>query len=672
MTEPALTIPEQPLAPAAGEGEAIEAQLARARALLADLSGLPATATLDDLAGAARVREQRYQLVVEQSEQGVIVTDSGWHIEFVNAQLSRLLGYTAAEMAGRVVTDFMDPAWTPTPAEVDDRRRGAPGNYESKFLGKGGQHFWVRVISSPLVGPDDQFRGVLMLILDITEQQETLRFLRESEESFRQMIERSPDMVFVHRRLQLMYMNPTAIRLLGYQPDEAPIGQSVLNLIGAHEHVAALALIAQVEERGQTDAVKAFHLLTRDGKALLTEFHALTVIFQGTPAVLSMGRDVTERRKLETRLMISDRMASIGTLAAGVAHEINNPLAYVVSNLDFVSREISGLVAGEDRDLSEVRNALREAQEGADRVRLIVRDLKSFSRSDEVKRGLVDLHRVITGAANMTQNEVRHRAHLVKDFAAETPLVLGNEGRLGQVILNLIVNAAHAIADGAAERNEIRITTRTVGDQISVEVKDSGSGIPPEIMGKLFDPFFTTKPVGVGTGLGLSICHNIVVEHGGRIEVESVLGRGSTFRILLPRAREQRPAAITEPPPQPPQRRAHVLVIDDEPMIGQAIRRSLAGAHDVTLLTRAQEALALLTGDQRFDFILCDLMMPEMTGMDFYDQLMARDPKQAQAIIFLTGGTFTERARTFLESVPNLRLEKPFDIKNLLRIVNGH
>jgi PAS domain S-box-containing protein len=251
-----------------------------------------------------------------------------------------------------------------------------------------------------------------------------------------------------------------------------------------------------------------------------------------------IGRDVTERHQHEGRLMVTERMASLGTLAAGIAHEVNNPLAYVTSNLEFVVAQLrdmeQSLTAGRTGELIQ---ALTEARQGADRVRKVMGDLKTFSRPNDEASGPVDVRRVVESAVDIAWNEIQKRARLVKELA-EVPQVQGNESQLAQVVLNLIMNAVHSIREGDSSRNEIRVATRRHGeDRVAIEVRDTGSGISEEIRGRIFDPYFTTKPVGVGTGLGLSVCHSIVTLLGGEIEVESVAGRGSLFRVLLPVAK---------------------------------------------------------------------------------------------------------------------------------------
>ncbi len=390
--------------------------------------------------------------------------------------------------------------------------------------------------------------------------------------------------------------------------------------------------------------------------------------------MFAIGRDVTEQVRAHTQLMVSDRMASIGTLAAGVAHEINNPLAAVTANLDLALLEVGELAArlSGAADLRELEDEIRDARTAAEQVRHIVRDLKIFSRAEEDRRGPVDVHAVLESALRMAWNEIRHRARVVKDYG-RIPRVMANESRLGQVFLNLIVNAAQAIPEGHADANEIRIATRkegAAGDFVLVELADTGSGIPAAIRHKLFDPFFTTKPAGVGTGLGLAICHRIITGLGGDISVTSEVGQGTTFRILLPVATARPEETI--PPPAPTlsaQRRGRILVVDDEKVVATAVKRVLGADHDVKVLTSAQEALRRISGGERFDVILCDLMMPVMTGVDLHSELARTAPDQAACMVFLTGGAFTPRARAFLDEVPNPRLDKPFELSTLRALV---
>jgi signal transduction histidine kinase/CheY-like chemotaxis protein len=381
-------------------------------------------------------------------------------------------------------------------------------------------------------------------------------------------------------------------------------------------------------------------------------------------------------KQSEASLIVADRLASVGRLAAGVAHEINNPLAYVVMNTSAALEDLQRALPNADPmlrpGLEEAAVALREARAGSERVRLIVRDLKLFSRADVEARDPVDLVKVIESSIGIAWNEIRHRARLVKDLGP-LPEVAASESRLGQVFLNLLVNAAQAIEPGAPEQNEIRVVTRREGDRAVAEVRDTGSGIPQELRKRIFEPFFTTKPIGVGTGLGLAICHTIVTELRGELTVESNPGRGTTFRVSLPIANlaQTKAAAVAQPSPSPGAPRARLLVVDDEPAVGNAIRRALAAEHDVLAVTSGKAALALLEKGEKFDAILCDLMMPEMSGMDLHEALGRVAPRLAQGMIVMTGGAFTGRAQQFLDRVPNQRVEKPFDLQSLRAVVRS-
>ena len=316
-----------------------------------------------------------------------------------------------------------------------------------------------------------------------------------------------------------------------------------------------------------------------------------------------------------------------------------------------------------------MREALAEAQEGAQRVRQIVRDLRTYSRGDDEHEKTVDICRVLDWSVNMTMNEIRHRARLVKDFGA-VPGVRGTETRLGQVFINLLVNAAQAIAAGSKADHEIRISTMTDGDGRAVVcVSDTGPGIPPDVLDHIFEPFFTTKPTGVGLGLGLFVCHGLVKGMGGTLTAESPPGAGATFVVTLPPAAPVAEAgASVAAPPAPLARRARVLPVDDEPQVLRSIQRAL-GAHEVVVADCGREALARLETDAAFDVVLCDLMMGDMTGMELHTKVHARSADLAGRIVFMTGGVFTDGARDFLAGVSNVCIEKPFDLAALRALV---
>jgi PAS domain S-box-containing protein len=374
---------------------------------------------------------------------------------------------------------------------------------------------------------------------------------------------------------------------------------------------------------------------------------------------VAICQDLAARRQSQARLLATDRMVSVGTLAAGVAHEINNPLAFLLTNLTYAAEALA--TGGAAQPLGPVLEALQEAVEGAERVREIVRDLKAFARSDDRGRAPVDVERVLETAVKMAWNEIRHRARLVKRFG-RVPPVLADEARLGQVFLNLVLNAVQAIPEGDVPGNTIELSTRLEGERVVAEVRDTGPGIPEAVRPHLFTPFFTTKPAGVGTGLGLYLCRDIVGALGGTIEALSPEAGGTVLRVTLPAAAHEAAA------PRATAARARVLVVDDEPMIGATLARVLAG-HDVVTVASARDALRRVEAGEAFDVLLLDLLMPEMTGMELYEALARSEPAAAERVVFLSGGLFTPAARAFAERVKNPILEKPFDAAALRRLV---
>ncbi len=369
-----------------------------------------------------------------------------------------------------------------------------------------------------------------------------------------------------------------------------------------------------------------------------------------------------ERNRMEAQLMVSDRLASVGLLAAGVAHEINNPLAAVMSNVELAMRDLEA--PDPLAHLDDVIEGLADAYAGAQRIRDIVRDLRIFSRSADESSVIVDVRHVLDSSLRMAHHEIRRRAELRREFVP-VPLVRANESRLGQVFLNLIVNAAQSIPDGHPADHAITVRAYPGNNEVVVEVSDTGAGMSAAVLKQLFTPFFTTKRLGEGMGLGLSICHRIISDLGGTITVASTVGAGSTFCVRLPALVTVATEAAVAVGPVAPLRRSRILIVDDEPSIGRALARALRDSHEVVVLERAADALAAIVAGTRYDVILCDLMMPEMTGDQLHAALVDAAPEQAAVMIFVSGGAVTNSARSFLDAVPNPRLEKPFELATL-------
>jgi len=446
---------------------------------------------------------------------------------------------------------------------------------------------------------------------------------------------------------------------------EALLGSRVLDHVHPADRPAIEAtLLSPLGALGKKP--QEARIVRSDGGTLLVELTGLLVNFGGEPSTFVIARDVTARKLMESIIATSDRLASMGGLAAGVAHEINNPLTALISSLDFLDEETGGAFAAN----VDVNDLLLTAKEASYRIRDIIRDLRLFSRPDEERRGPVDLRATLDSTCRLARVEIRHRARLIKKFA-EIPVVDGNEARFGQVFLNLVVNAAQAISEGEVAKNEIVIATYTdeAGHAV-VEVRDTGRGIPAHVFPKLFEPFFTTKPVGVGTGLGLSISRRIVEDAGGTIAVTSEVDGGTMVRVVLP------PAAVrTKLTSNPPRSRGagsqggRLLVVDDDVAVRRALMRILGSDHDVSTVSSGAEAIELIGSGERFDVVLCDLMMPNVTGDQCYQRVSEIAPAQAARFVFMSGGAFTASARAFLETTQHPTLEKPFDLELLRSVV---
>jgi len=382
--------------------------------------------------------------------------------------------------------------------------------------------------------------GAFTLLQRAVVRRRTQQIQAESSANFRALIESIPDMVSIRSEGKLIYLNQASRNIFGLEGDDKSwYGLDMSDRIHPDDRQLADDLARRVNASGprQTPEVAEMRLRTGDGSWRSCEVSSMRMEFAGMPVVVATGRDVTDRKRMRDKLLMSDRMASLGTLAAGIAHEINNPLSYVTGNLEVVADALDRGDAdspGPARD--ELRAALEEAREGAERVRKIVHGLRAFSRPERDERAPLPVQDVLEAAIRLTANEIRHRAELVREIGP-TPLVAADDGRLSQVFMNLLVNASHAIPEGAADSNRITVRTRTDEQgRAVVEVEDTGRGMAPEVKAHAFDPFFTTRAVGAGSGLGLSICHGIVTGLGGEIAIESTEGRGCLIRVVLPPA----------------------------------------------------------------------------------------------------------------------------------------
>ena len=581
---------------------------------------------------------------------GMFIRDDRLRAVVVSPSLEDVLGAPAREILGRTADEVL-PGPDARALVAIERAALAGGTPVEREIRMGERVFRSVFFPIPRPGRPSYLGGFAVEVTDRVRAEVALRTSEERLELVEAAIDQCPDpMSLLDEEGRHVWANASAARLLGL-PKDRVVGAMVSELITGTD---------PLDWRERRDATAACGTLVReqpirarDGKTFPAEVASTLVQFRGRRYFAVAARDASDRLRAEE----SARLSAIGTLAAGVAHEINNPLSYVMSNLAWLREELGE--AAPHPLAAEARQVIDEAQEGARRVRDVVQQLRNFARPDESVRRL-DIRIAARSAIAVIHNELRHRASLVTRFAEDVPPVVGNEKRLAQVFLNLLENAAQAIPDGRAAREAILVEIRAVDGSVVAEVSDTGAGIPPAARARIFEPFFTTRPNASGTGLGLYTCHEIITGMGGRIEVESEVGAGSTFRIVLPAAgATAHPEEGAAAPTRAPQR-ARVLVLDDDARVASALRRVLERDHDVDVATDARTVLDRVRAGTAWDVVFCDLMMPEMTGMEWFEQVSAVAPALAPRVVFVTGGAFTDAARAFLERVTNPRLEKPF------------
>ncbi len=498
---------------------------------------------------------------------------------------------------------------------------------------------------------------------------EALESLRKSEERFRSVVESILETVFMTEGTLVTYSNRAFAALLGVTPSPvAPVDAA--DLLHAEDMPRFMRQVAELLPDGPASHAE-YRMRASDGREVTLETSAIGVDVDGKPTVLWLGQDVTQRRLLEGQLLQADRLSALGTLAAGMAHAINNPLSYTLLNLEHVSRRMRALATGHDY-YAEARVRLAEAHDGADRVAKVVRQMRTLSRARASGPGPVDVRLVLENVLAMIGNEIRYRGQLVTRFEP-VPKVWAREGELDQAFLGLLLHVARSRPEETSQAREIKLFVgHDPGGGALVTVSDDGPPMDLEMRARLLDPFAS----GETMGLGLAMCNAIFTALGGRMDVESGPSSGTTFRVLLPASgadaaqdSQKRPSVPPGPLPEPLATRLRVLVIDDDPGVASTLRAMLEAHHEVTSVESAREGLRLLLGGERFDITFCDLVMPEVSGIDLYCALELNRPEATPRIVFMTGGVFTPEAERFLARVPNQRIEKPFSLARVEQLL---
>lgn len=399
-----------------------------------------------------------------------------------------------------------------------------------------------------------------------------------------------------------------------------------------------------------------WEIMRPGGGAVMVESYPAKVEIGGEPFIIVAINDVTERTRMRRQAALNEKLATVGTLATGIVHEINNPTATAMASLEVMAGLLKQECANiSQADVSRLATLTDRALQSVFRIREIVGSIKGFARMGAEDLTPSDVHALLDGALVMTAHETNHKIQIVKEYAPDLPRVPANGGRLEQLFVNLIVNAAQAMGEQAAQ-NRIVIRTRPEEDHIRVEVEDSGMGIPHDVLSKIFDPFFTTKPEGVGTGIGLSICHDIVHQHGGEITVTSEVGKGTRFSLTLSRfTGVERIAERRALNPALPR----LLLVDDDPLVLAALQRNLWRSFHIVTAQGGRAAMDILERE-KLHAIATDLNMPDVNGVDLYRHVAEAFPALKHRVVFFSGSDPSPEFSDFLVATGLSCLIKPF------------
>jgi two-component system, NtrC family, sensor kinase len=504
------------------------------------------------------------------------------------------------------------------------------------------------------------------------------------EHRFNALVACSPDAIFItdFDSARFVDVNLKACELFGYTREQL-CGMTGRQLHPPEDTAVVDAISRDLIEHGQV-RWSPVRLRKQDGETFFGELRSTVYRAEDKKLYVTLVRDISARlsrevdlqaayralSEIESHLVRSSRLAAIGEIAAGIAHEVNNPAASTLTNLELLQgdlaklvvevhapdRSLPSLVAALDGFCAEAGESVRDSFEGIQRIAFIVRGLRGFARIDGDDVENVDVNEVVKTAYNLVRPQIRHVARVDLALTASETLP-ASRGRLIQVVVNLLLNAAQAIDEGGG--GTIQVVTSNTSDGVLLRVEDDGPGVPPAIAPRIFDPFFTTKGADRGTGLGLSVCADIIHRHRGTLRLRQGGLKGACLEAVIPLETGLAPEVAPRtslPPSGPPLR---ILVIDDEVILIRAYRRLLGRCHEVVASSGGEEALSILASDRNFDVILCDLMMPGTDGVDIYEALERMHPELVERVAFVTGGPTSARAQNFLRRPGIVSLDKP-------------
>lgn len=619
---------------------------------------------------ALRESEEKYRQVVNNAGEAIAVVQDGL-VKFTNTRALELFGYSSDELATIGLTELVHPddrelANKRYLATFKDKAR-SPAYNTYRIMGKGGDIKWMEISATKIIWEGKP--AVLAFMTDVTERKQAEGALTQSEERYRTILEDMEEGYYeADLAGNITFVNDSICRILGYGNEEV-IGTNYSRYVGEEKARQIYKDAKGVYRTGKPAKWFSREFLTKSGETRFIEVSiAPRLNVQGeVSGFRGIFNDVTERKAIEQQVLMTSKLASIGELASGVAHELNNPLTGVIGYAQLLidSKNVS----------REVKSDLNKIYQESQRAAKIVQNLLSFARRRKPEKSYFDVNELVQKTLDLRSYELKtSNIRVCVNLEPELPEIKADYYQIQQVILNILINAGQALAE-TGHRGKIAVTTSAVEDRIRISIADNGPGIPKENSSRIFDPFFTTKEAGKGTGLGLSVCHGIVTAHSGSIYVESEEGKGAKFIIDLPIAVAGEPdiddgTVMTEDNRRYRRKASeNILIIDDESGIRDVLTRVFSETgYRTDSASDAKRALTKLNKNG-YDMFIIDLKLPRVSGMRLYEIMKERYPSSAEKVMFITGDAITPSTQDFLNSAGRPYLTKPFNPKVAVELV---
>jgi PAS domain S-box-containing protein len=602
--------------------------------------------------------EARFQGMFEQATLGMAIADRDGVLVQVNESFAGMLGYRPEELLGRSFLQITHPQDRHRAFELllsPNAIRKTRVTYEKRYLRKDGSTIWVRANITRLRDETGEDDGLAAIVENLTSASEALE---EQADITNSILDAVPLMISIWREGKPLYVNREWQRLMGYSLVEARAMDVLLTTLpNAEDRERARLTVTTTASDWQE-----FEPVARDGTRVLSSWTTMPL---ADGSMLRVGQDIREQRRLVTQHAQAQKMEAIGQLAAGVAHDFNNLLTVIGACVSFLRTETTGnATAGQD--IEEIRKA-------AERAASLTRQMLAFSRQQVMQLEVVDVNEQIAVGVKTLKRLIGENIELAAVTCAQRSLVEVDVHQLDQVLMNLVVNARDAIMQQGTitvgTENRVRLEPDgSRRDYLVLTITDDGSGIDPSIRDQIFNPFFTTKAPGHGTGLGLATVHGIVSQSGGYMEVESEIGKGTSFTVLLPTVAERPIAVDMAKPRQSSGVQYTILLVEDETALRAAARRMLGGAGYRILEARhGEDALEIMANEGAVDLLVTDMIMPQMGGRELANEVRRQFP--GTPVLFITGYTDDELLRRGAMESDAMVLRKPFHSAELIAAV---